>query len=59
MRKTDQFELENICSALRLRAALHGGVLVAHEGVIVVSHGGCDPRVLRPRREAISVGDES
>lgn len=42
-RKQYQFELENVGSTLRLRAGLHGGVLVAHEGVVVVAHGGRNP----------------
>lgn len=40
MALTDELELEEVGTALRLRAGLHTGVLVPHHRVAVVAHGG-------------------
>lgn len=36
---TNQFELENVGAVLALGCAPNGSVLVAHESIVVVSHG--------------------
>lgn len=38
--ESNQFELENVGAVLPFRGAAYSGVLVAHEGIVVVSHGG-------------------
>jgi hypothetical protein len=38
--ESNQFELENVGAVLSFRRAAYSGVLVAHEGIVVVSHGG-------------------